>query len=187
VDYAHNPHSYQALGDFVKNWTGERIGIVGGPGDRRDEDFVTLGKLSADIFDRIIIKEDEDLRNRPSGDGAKLIAQGIAESGKNTPYEIVLNETEAVNATLDSAPAGSLVVILPESVGRAISLIEARNPKADLGLTPMNGGDSNTEHRPVEIAHPVHNIPPAKNSPLPVVETEEAIAIPSNAYVQSSS
>lgn len=48
VDYAHNPASYQALGAFVRNWTsGDRIGVVGGPGDRRDEDFVTLGKLAA--------------------------------------------------------------------------------------------------------------------------------------------
>jgi len=38
--------SYEALGGLVRNWPGERIG-AGGPGDRRDEDFVTLGKLSA--------------------------------------------------------------------------------------------------------------------------------------------
>ena len=45
LDYAHNPHSYKALGSFVLNWPGQRIGVVGAPGDRRDEDFVTLGKL----------------------------------------------------------------------------------------------------------------------------------------------
>ncbi|BCX06710.1 MAG: cyanophycin synthetase [Fischerella sp.] len=32
VDYAHNPHSYEALGSFVRNWTnGDRIGVIGGP------------------------------------------------------------------------------------------------------------------------------------------------------------
>ena len=36
VDYAHNPASYEALGGFVKNWPGRRIGVVGGPGDRDD-------------------------------------------------------------------------------------------------------------------------------------------------------
>jgi cyanophycin synthetase len=39
VDYAHNAASYEALGGFVKNWPGRRIGVVGGPGDRRDDDF----------------------------------------------------------------------------------------------------------------------------------------------------
>jgi cyanophycin synthetase len=29
VDYAHNPDGYKAVGEFVKNWTGERIGVVG--------------------------------------------------------------------------------------------------------------------------------------------------------------
>jgi cyanophycin synthetase len=138
VDYAHNPHSYTALGKFVQNWPGERIGVVGGPGDRRDEDFVTLGKLSAEIFDRIIIKEDDDTRGRPRGDAAKLIAEGVAQGSaalnKQMPVVEMLNETEAINTTLDNAPLHSLVVILPESVSRAISLIEARHPQPDLAL-----------------------------------------------------
>jgi cyanophycin synthetase len=170
VDYAHNPHSYTALGNFVQNWTGERIGVVGGPGDRRDEDFVTLGKLSAEIFDRIIIKEDEDLRGRPAGDGAKLIAQGIAESGQPTPYEVILNETEAINNTLDQASEGSLVVILPESVSRAIDLIKARNPKPDLDLPQVKGSD-----RSSELAHPIHNMPLPNSAPQSVTESEVAV------------
>lgn len=136
VDYAHNPHSFEALGSFVKNWPGERIGVVGGPGDRRDEDFVTLGRLAAGMFDRILIKEDEDKRGRPEGDGAKLILQGIEQAGQPIAHETILNETQAVNTALDSAPKGSLVVIFPENVTRAISLIEARNPSPDLNLPP---------------------------------------------------
>lgn len=128
VDYAHNAASYEALGGFINNWPGERIGVVGGPGDRRDEDFVALGKLSAKIFDRIIIKEDDDLRDRPSGQASELISKGISEEKSDCRYEILLKETEAINLALDQATPGSLVVILPESVSRAISLIEARNP-----------------------------------------------------------
>jgi cyanophycin synthetase len=128
VDYAHNPHSYEALGGFVCNWPGEHIGVVGGPGDRRDEDFITLGKLAAEIFDRIIIKEDDDTRGRPRGSGAELITKGIMQAKPDCRYEVILDETEAINKALDSAPGGSLVVILPESVNRAISLIEARDP-----------------------------------------------------------
>lgn len=136
LDYAHNPHSYEALGGFVRNWPGERIGVVGGPGDRRDEDFVTLGKLSAQIFDRIIIKEDADRRGRASGDAARLIGQGIEEaiskSAKKPVYESILDEVEAVNKALDQAPPGSLVVILPETVKGALKLIEARKPIKEL-------------------------------------------------------
>jgi cyanophycin synthetase len=128
VDYAHNPASYEALGSFVRNWPGERTGIVGGPGDRRDEDFIALGRLAATIFDRIIIKEDDDLRGRTSGEAAELITKGILQEKPDSQYEIILKETDAINSGLDRATAGGLVVILPESVTRAISLIETRNP-----------------------------------------------------------
>ncbi|MDJ1167867.1 cyanophycin synthetase [Roseofilum sp. BLCC_M154] len=128
IDYAHNAHSYKALGEFVKNWPGERIGVVGGPGDRRDEDFMLLGELSAEIFDRVIVKEDDDTRGRPRGDAADWIAKGIEKSDRPCKYEIILNETDAVNTALDSAPKESLVVILPETVSRALRLIESRLP-----------------------------------------------------------
>ncbi|HEY9628347.1 MAG TPA: cyanophycin synthetase [Coleofasciculaceae cyanobacterium] len=134
VDYAHNPHSFQALGGFIRNWAGDRIGVVGSPGDRRDEDLVALGQLSAGIFDRIIVKEDYDNRGRPRGDAARLLIEGIESAGKGIRYEIILDETEAVNTALDQAPQGSLVVVFPESVTRAIELIEMRKPQADLNL-----------------------------------------------------
>lgn len=129
IDYAHNVHSYEALGGFVRNWmTGDRIGVIGSPGDRRDEDLVMLGRLSAGIFDRIIIKEDDDTRGRDRGDAANWIQLGITQVNPDAKHEVILNETIAVHAALDSASPGSLVVILPESVNRAIQLIEERNP-----------------------------------------------------------
>lgn len=128
IDYAHNPHSYQALGGFVQNWKeGERIGVIGAPGDRRDEDFVQLGQLSAGLFDRIIIKEDDDNRGRDRGNTATFIEQGIKETKPDARYETILEETAAIQAALEGATPGSLVVILPESVTRAIKLIEDRN------------------------------------------------------------
>ncbi|ABA21436.1 Cyanophycin synthetase [Trichormus variabilis ATCC 29413] len=127
VDYAHNPASYEAVGAFVRNWTsGQRIGVVGGPGDRRDEDFVTLGKLAAEIFDYIIVKEDDDTRGRPRGSASALITKGITQVKPDARYESILDETQAINKGLDMAPANGLVVILPESVSRAIKLIKLR-------------------------------------------------------------
>jgi cyanophycin synthetase len=136
LDYAHNAASYEAVGSFVRNWPGERIGVVGGPGDRRDQDFVGLGKLSAEIFDRIIVKEDYDNRGRARGDAAKFISQGIALAKPDCLYEVILDETLAVNTALDRATPGSLVVILPETVSAALRLIEARNPISDNNSLP---------------------------------------------------
>jgi cyanophycin synthetase len=145
VDYAHNAASYEAVGSFVRNWnTGQRIGVVGGPGDRRDEDFVTLGKLAADIFDYIIVKEDDDTRGRARGSASSLITQGITQVKPNCRYEVVMDETQAINKALDMAPDNSLVVILPESVSRAIKLIKLR------GLVKEELHQPNTTTNPVD-------------------------------------
>jgi cyanophycin synthetase len=134
VDYAHNPASYQAVGEFVRSWSGQRIGVVGAPGDRRDGDFIELGHLSAQIFDWILVKEDDDTRGRDRGEVADLICQGIREENPDAKYESILEETRAIEVALDEASEGSLVVILPESVRRAIDLIEKRKPLPE-GLT----------------------------------------------------
>jgi cyanophycin synthetase len=48
VDYAHNPAAIAGLMEFVSNLdAARRIGIITAPGDRRDEDLRTVGRLSA--------------------------------------------------------------------------------------------------------------------------------------------
>jgi cyanophycin synthetase len=124
LDYAHNPAGYEAVGQFVKNWNGDRVGVVGAPGDRRDEDFVLLGKISAQIFDHIIVKEDDDLRGRKSGEVADLIVEGILAENKDTSYTVILDEREAIETGFQKVNKDGLVVIFPEKVTRAIELIK---------------------------------------------------------------
>ena len=128
VDYAHNPASYEAIGGFVGNWNGQRLGVIGGPGDRRDEDLMELGEIASRVFDRIIIKEDDDKRGRESGSAADCILKGVLQSNPNAQTEIILNETEALETALTQVEAGGLVVIFPESVSRAIAHIQRHNP-----------------------------------------------------------
>jgi cyanophycin synthetase len=123
LDYAHNPAGFTALGEFVKKWPGYRIGVIGAPGDRRDQDLIDLGAIAAGIFDQVIIKEDDDLRGRERSEVAGLIARGLKQAKPDANLELILDETTAIISTLRSAPNGSLVVILPERVGRAIQLI----------------------------------------------------------------
>jgi cyanophycin synthetase len=179
IDYAHNPHSYEAIGGFVRNWPGARIGVVGGPGDRRDEDFVVLGQLSAQMFDQILVKEDDDTRGRSRGDAARLIVEGIRSAQADTPYQEVLHETTAINQALDDAPDGSLVVIFPESVARALSLIEARNPRPDLGLPP------NAPQASAPIANGMTAMSASDSMPSESMSSE-SMSSESQQYVQSS-
>ncbi|NJO96873.1 MAG: cyanophycin synthetase [Pleurocapsa sp. CRU_1_2] len=129
IDYAHNPHGFKAVGDFVRNWQGSKIGVVGGPGDRRDEDLVLLGNIAAQIFDQILIKEDKDPRGRQPGEVADLIKKGIYQITTDKYHEIILDETEAINTALNQAQKDSLVVIFPEKVTLAIDLVKQRRQK----------------------------------------------------------
>ncbi|MGK7945830.1 MAG: cyanophycin synthetase, partial [Microcystaceae cyanobacterium] len=128
LDYAHNPAGYEAVGGFVKNWTGQRLGVVGGPGDRRDHDLILLGKIAAQVFDRIIVKEDDDKRGRETGEAADLIVKGILQENPNAKYETIISEREALEMGLDEVEKDGLVVIFPESVTRAMEQIKQHNP-----------------------------------------------------------
>lgn len=126
LDYAHNPAGYKAIADFVNTWKGERIGVIGAPGDRRDEDIEELGQLSVSMFNRIIIKEDSDRRGREPNVVASLIQKGIISVDPDVNHEIILDEVTAIETSLAQASNGSLVVIFPEKVESAIALIEAK-------------------------------------------------------------
>jgi cyanophycin synthetase len=129
VDYAHNPAGFKAIAEFIQKWEGEAIGVIGAPGDRRDEDIIELGQLAAKMFSQIFIKEDKDLRGREPRVVADLLRQGIQEVDSNIPCITILDEPEAVTAALDIAPQSSLVVIFPDKVDLALAIIESRKSK----------------------------------------------------------
>ena len=148
IDYAHNLAGYEAVGSFVKNWSGPTIGVVGAPGDRRDEDLIGLGQLAATFFDHIMVKEDDDGRGRPTGSAAELIVQGITQAESPVPYFVQLNETAAIEWALEHAPKDALVVVFPEQVSRAIGLVMERNPILD--VPEATASESSSDPSPLE-------------------------------------
>ncbi|APB32968.1 cyanophycin synthetase [Gloeomargarita lithophora Alchichica-D10] len=130
IDYAHNPHGYRAVGEFVAGWQkGERIGVIGAPGDRRDEDLREMGRIAAGLFDRLIIKEDDDTRGRPRGEAANWLQMGVTETVATRVLQVILDETEAIETALKQAKTGDLVVVFPESVQRTLALVLGTPPQ----------------------------------------------------------
>jgi cyanophycin synthetase len=159
VDYAHNPAGYEAIGGFVKNWSGPKIGVIGAPGDRRDEDLVELGRLAGQMFDQVVIKEDEDRRGRSVGAVADLIVQGLTESATPIAYTVQLDEVTAIEQALDQAPEDSLIVILPERVSRAIDLINARGPVPEV-VEEQRQSTPKAQKSIRQSAQPLHTFAP---------------------------
>jgi cyanophycin synthetase len=95
---------------------GRAIGVIGIPGDRRDEDQREYGALAGGAFDEIYIREDANLRGRKPGETAANVAAGIKASkdegrGRTTRVEKILDEPSAVRAALRRAAPGDLVVV----------------------------------------------------------------------------
>jgi len=132
IDYCHNVDGMRQLADFVNRMmeepgpahgarpahpvrSGRAIGVIGIPGDRRDQDQRDYGALAATAFDEIVIREDRNLRGRPPGQSAANVADGIkasrADGARVAKVDRILDEPAAVHAALQRALPGDLVVV----------------------------------------------------------------------------
>ena len=134
IDYCHNVDGMRQLADFVGRMmvdsqtkagrigasgngtrSGRAIGVLGIPGDRRDEDQREYGALAAGAFDEIIVREDKNLRGRAPGETAANVVEGIrgaraAGHSRAARADKVLDEMTAVRTALRRAVPGDLVV-----------------------------------------------------------------------------
>ena len=135
IDYCHNVDGMRMLADFVTRMMaepltragrigptggvtvrrGRAIGVIGIPGDRRDEDQREYGALASGAFDEIIVREDKHLRGRAAGVSANNVVEGIrtaraAGRARTQRTDRILDELTAVRAALRRASPGDLVV-----------------------------------------------------------------------------
>jgi cyanophycin synthetase len=114
MDYCHNVAGLQSIADFVARMEADRtIGVISIPGDRSNTDMEEFGELAGRTFDKLIIREDDNTRGRPSGEIANRLLDAAIRAGK-TPadVEIILNEVEAAKTAVDRSEKGDLIVIL---------------------------------------------------------------------------
>jgi cyanophycin synthetase len=97
---------------FVRR--GRALGVIGIPGDRRDDDQREYGSIAAGSFDEIIVREDKNLRGRDPGESASHVVEGIrsarAAGARAGKAEKILDEITAVRAALRRAAPGDLIV-----------------------------------------------------------------------------
>ncbi|HVE78095.1 MAG TPA: Mur ligase family protein [Gemmatimonadaceae bacterium] len=125
VDYAHNPAAVRKLVEFARALPAERrIGVIAMPGDRRDDDLRELGRAVAGL-DHVIVKEHEHYRRgRAAGEGARLIADGVADAGIPAERrELFLDEPEAVARALAMMRDGDVVLILADDAHAVLEQI----------------------------------------------------------------
>ena len=95
---------------------GRAIGVIGIPGDRRDEDQREYGALAASAFDEIVVREDRNLRGREAGVSAANVLAGVAAAqvaghARTERADAVLDEMAAVREGLTRTRPGDLLVM----------------------------------------------------------------------------
>ena len=125
MDYAHNPSGMRALKQFTDRVNASvKVGIITGVGDRKKEDTVQLGKISAEMFDEIIIRQDEHLRGRTVEEIIGFLQEGIYSHDPHKKVTIIKDEKEAVTYAIKNAKRGALIVICTEMVIAVTELIQ---------------------------------------------------------------
>jgi cyanophycin synthetase len=161
IDYAHNPHGLEAVGEFVERVTSDaptgsgipgapswsanlRVAVVATPGDRREDDMRQLGRVAARYFDDIIVREDQNPRGRRKGETAEIVMDGIHEAiragARAGSVEVVLEEEDAVRRALDRSRPGDLVVVCADHAGDVVRELEARRAGGRNGRAALPAG-----------------------------------------------
>ena len=154
IDYCHNVDGMRQLADFVNRMvtepkggrSGRAIGVIGIPGDRRDQDQRDYGTLASSAFDEIIIREDNNLRGRKPGESAANVMEGIragrAEAGARASHvELILDEAAAVHAALRRALPGDLVVVCADDAVNVYREAMAMGGRAQGGMAFADPGE----------------------------------------------
>lgn len=126
IDFAHNADGFRGIKEFLSTIDSPyKIGIITGTGDRRDDDIRDMGRISAQMFDHIIIRQDKFLRGRLAEDIVKLLVEGIQEVNLKQSYEYIPKEVEALRHALDMAKPGTFITALSDVIDNAIDVVQS--------------------------------------------------------------
>jgi cyanophycin synthetase len=126
IDYAHNPHGLRAMSELADALRrGRLVCVLGLPGDRRNEDIREAARIVGQHFDRVIVRDDFDLRGRKPGEVSGIIREGLLAGGLRES-EIVARseEAEAIALAVTEAMPGDLVVYIADKPEIAAEYVE---------------------------------------------------------------
>ena len=136
IDYAHNPHGLAAMSELARSLKRNRlVCVLGLPGDRRDEDIREAARIVGSNFDRVILRDDFDLRGRQPGEVAGVLREGLIAGGLDeSKISHRHAEFDAISLAVGEAESGDLIVYIadkPEIAARYVEELRRQNDHAD--------------------------------------------------------
>jgi cyanophycin synthetase len=117
VDYGHNTEAFDAICRMTSAWNDRQVtGIIGVPGDRDDSIIDRAARAAAKGFDKVIVREDRDLRGRKPGDVANILCRAIREESPATECEVILDEIEALRQAVSRMVKNEVIVVFYEKL-----------------------------------------------------------------------
>ena len=127
ADYGHNPDAILALSRAVEGMPARRRSVViSGAGDRRDEDIRQQTEILGEVFDEVILYQDQCQRGRADGEVLALLRQGLVGAARTRTVREIHGEFLAIDTALDALEPGDLCLILIDQVEEALAHIAAR-------------------------------------------------------------
>lgn len=127
ADYGHNPDAILALIPAIEAMPAKRrIVVISGAGDRRDEDIRRQTELLGDVFDEVILYQDQCQRGRSDGEVLALLRQGLANATRAQEISELRGEFKAIDTALAKLSPGDLCLILIDQVDEALAHIAQR-------------------------------------------------------------
>ncbi len=121
LDYGHNPAAIDAMTKLSDALApdGKRIVVFTLPGDRRNEDMIEAAGIVAGHFDHYICRRDDSLRGREANEVPKILEKALLENGVSADaISVIPEEEKAVDAALNMAEAGDLVLVFGDEITR---------------------------------------------------------------------
>lgn len=115
ADYAHNEAGLAELINLARTLVrgdGRLWLIIGTAGDRPDETFRSLGRMSARASDHVILKDMQSyLRGRSPGEMQRLMDEGVRAAGGRS-LALVSDEISAIDLALAAIRPGDVVAVM---------------------------------------------------------------------------
>ncbi len=124
ADYGHNPDAMIALVPAIESIkANKRILVISGAGDRRDVDLIRQTEILGDVFDEIILYQDQCQRGRQDGEVLALLRKGLLKAKRAKSIDEINGEFIATDTALARLQAGDLCLILIDQVDEALAHI----------------------------------------------------------------
>ncbi|MBK4735649.1 cyanophycin synthetase [Noviherbaspirillum pedocola] len=131
ADYGHNPDAMLALVGAVNTMPARRRSVViSGAGDRRDEDIRQQTRILGEVFDEVLLYQDQCQRGREDGEVIALLREGLQGAKRTSEIREIRGEFVAIDTALENVGEGDLCLILVDQVDEALAYIAGKVAQA---------------------------------------------------------